>query len=114
MCALCIRIKKINLLCTGWALRMGNNKVTLPSFNCLQTSTMSRNNSHQHSLRSAFREEQGLRNSELLRFACCWRATYIYKLNIFTLARSPPNKHSRKTMQCLTLTKVGVQGGTGP
>ena len=50
------------VLCTGWALGMGNNKVPLPSISCLQTSTVSRNNSHQHPLRSAFREDQVPRN----------------------------------------------------
>ena len=102
------------VLCTGWALGMFNNKVTLPSINCPQTSKVARRVGHQHSLRSNFREEQGLRNNKLLNIAYCWRATYIYKLNIFTLARSPPNEHSGNKMQYLTLTEFGVQGGSGP
>ena len=101
------------VLCTGWALGMFNNKVSLPSINCLQTNTLARRVGHQHFLKSEFREEQGLRNSNQLNIACCWRATYIYQLNIFTLARSPPNEHSSKKMQYLTLTEFGVQGGSG-
>ena len=93
---------------------MFNNKVSLPSINRVQTNTVARRDDHHHSLRTEFREEQGLRNSNLLNIAYCWRATYIYKLNIFTLARSPPNEHSSKKMQYLTLAEFGVQGGSGP
>ena len=101
------------VLCTGWALRMFNHKVSLPSINRVQTNTVARRDGHHHSLRTEFREEQGLRNSELLNTAYCCRATYIYQLNIFTLARSPPNEHSSKKMQYLTLTEFGVQRGSG-
>ena len=102
------------VLCTGWALRMLNNKVSLPSINCPQTSKVARRVGHQNSLRWNFREEQGLRNNKLLNIAYCWRATYIYQLNNFTLAQSPPNEHNSKKRQCLTLTEFGVQGGSGP
>ena len=101
------------VLCTGWALRMFNNKVTLPSIISLQTNIVTRRFDHQHSLRSKFREEQGLRNNELWNIAYCWRATHIYQLNIFTLDRSPPNEHSGKKMQYLILTELVVQGGSG-
>ena len=85
-----------------------NNKLSLPSFARLQTNTVARRISHRRSLKHAFREEQGLWNSKLLNIAYCWRAKYIYQLNIFTLARSPPNEHSGKKMQYLTLTEFGV------
>ena len=102
------------VLCTVWALRMVNNKVSIPSLDRLQANTVARRVGHEHSLKSAFREEQGLRNNKLLNIAYCWRSTYIYQLNIFTLARSPPNEHSGKKMQYLTLTELGVQGGSRP
>ena len=41
-------------------------------------------------------------------------SSYIYQLNIFTLARSPLNEHSSKKMQYLTLTELGIQGGSRP
>ena len=59
------------VLCTVWALGMFNNKVSLPSINCPQTNIVARRVGHEHSLKSAFREEQGLTNSKLLNNADC-------------------------------------------
>ena len=59
------------VLCTGWALGMINNKVSIPSLDRLQANTVARRVGHEHSLKSAFREEQGLTNSKLLNNADC-------------------------------------------
>ena len=58
-------------------LRVFGNETSLPSLVSLQTSTEQRGVSHSHSQRSAFREVQGLTNSELWSVEYCLRASFV-------------------------------------